>query len=88
MIHIKKSKKGEFYIHVVARNRAILSHSEGFKKKSNVWKNIRATAMSFGSVETFEVRDFTIRNEVIIYTCYMMENEFVKVEIGRKISKQ
>ena len=83
MIHIKKKKKGEFFIHVVARNSSILSHTEGIKKKSNVWKNIRATAMAFGSVETFTVKDFSLEKEIITYTCYMMENEFEKVEVDR-----
>lgn len=42
MVHIDKSKNGQFRVRVVARNGKLLHHSEQLKDHKSVLKNIAA----------------------------------------------
>lgn len=71
MIHIVKTKKGQFQAVVISsKNGEVLQPSEPETRKANVWKNIRATASEW-DIDWWQihVQDDTVIGEPIVYSC-------------------
>lgn len=63
MIHINKTKKGNFIVLSVADNGEILKSSEPLKSKQAAWKNIKAELKSCYVKGAFSfVQDNTVKN--------------------------
>ncbi len=49
MYHIRKNRKGEFYVVLTGKNYEPLSTTESFTRKQSAWKNIRAQMALVGT---------------------------------------
>ena len=78
MIHIRKSKDGQFYVIQTGGNGEPLDNgSETFTQKKNAWVNIAAQGKNFNA-GMFYVQDETTKKKAV-YTCNFDENEkFIK----------
>jgi len=73
MIHIFKTKNGQFCVVTKANNGEILNVSETFTQKQNAWKNIGAAADSFGSKKVL-VQDDCLKIKSKVYVCRIGDN--------------
>lgn len=70
MIHISRSKKGNFIVANIGKNGEVLKSSEPIESKQNCWKNIKADLFScYCSYETdmlcAYVQDNTLKKPVV-----------------------
>jgi hypothetical protein len=80
MIHIKKSKGGQFRVVNSGRNGEILKTSENLKTKQSAWKNIKADYIENYTIRAtgIFVQDDTLTNP----KTYRMTYDGVKVVEG------
>lgn len=74
MIHITRSKTG-YMVVAIASNGEVLSTSEVLKSKPACWKNIKATAIAYGT-EDLHVQDDTTKLTSVFRLVILCNNEW------------